>query len=74
VSGLTTSVAATSLVAVGGVESVAVASRKVSAGRTVAWILAIGIIGLWSLGGEPLRGGADLDGGMLRDLWLLGPP
>jgi hypothetical protein len=55
-SGLTTSVAATSLAAVGGVESVAVASRRISAGRAVAWVLAVGVIGPGSLRGEPLWG------------------
>jgi hypothetical protein len=49
---LTTSVAATSLAAVGGVEGVAVASRRISAGRAIAWILTVGVIGLGSLRGE----------------------
>jgi hypothetical protein len=53
---LATSVAATSLAAVGGVESVAVASREVPAGRAVAGILAVRVVGPGSLRGKPLRG------------------
>jgi hypothetical protein len=56
VSELATSVAATSLATVGGVESVAVASRRIPTGRAVAWVLAVGVVGPGSLRGEPLRG------------------
>jgi hypothetical protein len=56
VSRLATSVAATSLATVGRVESVAVASRGIPAGRVVALVLAVGVIGPGSLRGEPLRG------------------
>jgi hypothetical protein len=53
---LTTSIAATSLAAVVGIEGVAVTFRGVPAGRTVAGVLAVRVVRLRGLRGEPLRG------------------
>jgi hypothetical protein len=53
---LATSVAAASLVVVGGIEDVAVASRGVPTCRAVVLILAVGVVGPGSLRGEPPRG------------------
>jgi hypothetical protein len=55
VSWLATSIAATSLTVVGGVEDVAVSSRRIPACRAIALVLAIGVVGPGSLRGEPLR-------------------
>jgi hypothetical protein len=52
---LATSVASTSLAAVGGVECVAVTPREVPASRAVARILVVRVVGPGSLRGEPLR-------------------
>jgi hypothetical protein len=56
VSWLASSIAATSLVAAGGIEDVAVASRGVPACRTVAGVLTVRVVGPEGLRGEPLRG------------------
>jgi hypothetical protein len=54
VSRLATSVAPTALAAVSGVESVAVASRRISASRAVAGVLTVWVVGLGGLRGKPL--------------------
>jgi hypothetical protein len=56
VSWLATSIAATSLATVGGVEDIAVSSRRIPTGGAVALVLAVGVVGPGSLRGEPLRG------------------
>jgi hypothetical protein len=56
VSWLTTGIAAASLTMVGGVEDVAVSSRRIPTCRAVALVLAVRVVGSGSLRGEPLRG------------------
>jgi hypothetical protein len=54
VSRLATCVASTALVAVSGVESVAVTSRRIPSCRAVAGILTVWVVGPGGLRGEPL--------------------